>query len=433
MKQSLGRHTVQLSATVIDQKSPCSFLAAVAHCYQVPARVLISRGPLWRCLSKMLKFFKNIFGDGNPQEPTADQANTCPDDMCLEDDYEEILCVSPKLNKDDFEFILPLGKGAFGKVVLVRKKDTGKEYAMKVVSKQAVLDHGRVKDLFSERSVLRRAKHPFVCKLDYAFQSEHKLFFVMEYLPGGDLLALLNSMEGQRFDEGTARFYAAEVWMALQYLHDNNIIYRDLKPENVLLDGAGHACLSDFGLSKDFVDCGDQTDLASSFVGSPYYIAPDVLRQRQYGREVDWWSFGVLLFKMVAGAVPFRAKDIGTLFDTILGSALTFERVPWATPCARDLIEQCLRKDARARITGPQIAEHPFFADVKWERVYNKELESPAAHFRRLPRNPLPPALSATAAEEISQSPQVELGQAQQSLFVGFSYGPSPPPSDTWQ
>jgi serine/threonine protein kinase len=371
----------------------------------------------------MSNFFKNILSKKNPQEPAKDEV--IPNTTSIEDDYEDVESVTPKPTKDDFEFISQLGKGAFGKVVLVRKKDTGKEYAMKVVFKQNVLDHGRVKDLFSERSVLRRSKHPYICKLDYAFQSEHKLFFVMEYLQGGDLDALLNSMEGKRFDESTARYYASEVWMALQYLHDNNIIYRDLKPENILLSGEGHACLSDFGLSKDFVDSGDGTDRANSFVGSPFYVSPDVLRQKKYGREVDWWSFGILLFRMLAGGVPFKGKNIRAVFDSILHSTLNFQNVPWVSPCAQDLIAKCLQKDEKMRITGPLIQKHPFFAGVNWDKVYNKEIKSPIAHIWNQPQKPKPAPMPTNTAEEISQSPHVGLGQSQQNLFVGFSYQPN--------
>eukprot|EP00668_Euglena_longa_P047370 GGOE01063223.1.p2 GENE.GGOE01063223.1~~GGOE01063223.1.p2 ORF type:complete len:223 (-),score=32.32 GGOE01063223.1:1037-1705(-) len=222
----------------------------------------------------MTQFFKNILSKKSQPKKGATEG---PSTTTVEEDYEDVDSpLAPKPTKDDFEFIAQLGKGAFGKVVLVRKKDTGKEYAMKVVFKQNVLDHGRVQDLFSERSVLRRSKHPFIVKLEYTFQSEHKLFFVMEYLEGGDLDSLLNSVENKRFDEPTARFYAAEVWMALQYLHDNNIIYRDLKPENILLGSNSHACLSDFGLSKDFVDSGsgDGQGRANSFVGSPFLCIP---------------------------------------------------------------------------------------------------------------------------------------------------------------
>lgn len=366
----------------------------------------------------MTTFFKNILSKKKKDLLSEETPNT----TTVEEDYEDVESVAPKPTKDDFEFMAQLGKGAFGKVVLVKKKDTGKEYAMKVVFKQNVLDHGRVQDLFSERSVLRRSKHPFIVKLEYTFQSEHKLFFVMEYLQGGDLDALLNSVEGKRFDEPTARFYAAEVWMALQYLHENNIIYRDLKPENILLGDTSHACLSDFGLSKDFIDS-DGQDRANSFVGSPFYVSPDVLRQKKYGKEVDWWSFGILLFRMLAGAVPFKGSNIRAVFDSILHGNLHFSPYPWIGPQAQDLITRCLKKDETQRITGPEIKEHAFFRGMEWEKLYNKEINPPIVHRLATEKRPPPaPALGAAAAEEISKSPHVGLGESQQNLFVGFSY-----------
>jgi len=365
-------------------------------------------------------FFKSILSKKTP--PKKEEAEG-PTTTTVEEDYEDVESMAPKPTKEDFEFIAQLGKGAFGKVVLVRKKDTGKEYAMKVVFKQNVLDHGRVQDLFSERSVLRRSKHPFIVKLEYTFQSEHKLFFVMEYLQGGDLDALLNSVESKKFDEPTARFYAAEVWMALQYLHDNNIIYRDLKPENILLGSNSHACLSDFGLSKDFVDCGDGQDRANSFVGSPFYVSPDVLRQKKYGKEVDWWSFGILLFRMLAGAVPFKGSNIRAVFDSILHGSLHFSPYPWITPGAQDLITRCLRKDEKLRITGPEIKEHAFFKGMDWEKLYNKEIDPPVVHrLATEKRGPVVQNMPPAAAEEIAKSPHVGLGQSQQNLFVGFTY-----------
>lgn len=368
----------------------------------------------------MTNFFKNIL---SKKQPPPINAEDIPNTTSIEDDYEDVESVAPKPTKDDFEFIAQLGKGAFGKVVLVRKKDTKAEYAMKVVFKQNVLDHGRVQDLFSERSVLRRSKHPFICKLEYTFQSEHKLFFVMEYLQGGDLDTLLNSMEGKRFDEPTAQFYAAEVWMALHYLHENVIIYRDLKPENILLGDTGHACLSDFGLSKDFVDSGEGQDRANSFVGSPFYVSPDVLRQKKYGKEVDWWSFGILLFRMLAGAVPFKGSNIRAVFDSILHGALSFSQFPWLSADAKDLITKCLHKDEKQRITGTEIQHHPFFAGMDWDKLYKKEIPPPNAHKQQEEkRKSTVSHLAPTAAEEISKSPGVGLGQSQQKLFVGFSY-----------
>ena len=211
-----------------------------------------------------------------------------------------------KVTKDDFDSLKLLGKGSFAKVVLVRKKDNRKIFAMKVIVKESVLQHQRVQDVFTERGVLLRSNHPFLCKLHWTFQSEHKLFFIMDYYHGGDLDGHLNRQPNKKVKPSTGRLYSAEVLLALMYLHENGIIYRDLKPENILMGADGHPCLSDFGLSKDFGAYSlDDDARTASFVGSPYYVAPDVLRQKQYTSAIDWWSFGILLFRMLVSRPPF--------------------------------------------------------------------------------------------------------------------------------
>ncbi|KAG8346643.1 hypothetical protein TRVL_02527 [Trypanosoma vivax] len=213
-----------------------------------------------------------------------------------------------KVSKEDFETIDTLGKGSFAYVVLVRRVGSGDYYAMKVVNKQGLLDHNRCRDVFIERNVLSRVNHPFLLKLYWTFQSEHKLFFVMDYMPGGDLDKYMNSLPSKQVDLFTSKLYGAEILMAILKLHEQSVIYRDLKPENILLSADGHCVLADFGLSKDFYSDKEDSDTtaknmrANSFVGSPFYVAPDVLRQSEYTNSVDFWSFGVLLYRMLCGA-----------------------------------------------------------------------------------------------------------------------------------
>eukprot|EP01012_Entosiphon_sulcatum_P026694 TRINITY_DN32179_c0_g1_i1.p1 TRINITY_DN32179_c0_g1~~TRINITY_DN32179_c0_g1_i1.p1 ORF type:complete len:372 (-),score=60.50 TRINITY_DN32179_c0_g1_i1:81-1196(-) len=364
----------------------------------------------------MSKFLKSVFKKKEKKTKGAPES----------DDEDDSQSSSPerRMSKEDFDVISLLGKGAFGKVILVRKKDTGQQYAMKVIFKQNVLDNGRIQDLFSERSVLRRAKHPFIVHLEYTFQSEHKLFFVMEYLQGGDLDTYLNQSEGKRFDEEKARFYAAEVLLALQYLHEHSIIYRDLKPENILLDAKGHACLSDFGLSKDFEGAADALDMrANSFVGSPFYVSPDVLRQRKYGNAVDWWSFGVLLFRMVTGTVPFKGANIRAVFESILHSKVDLAPFPWVSEVAQDLITGLLEKDEAKRLTGLAVKNHPFFNGVDWVTLYNKA--SPPPRYLPIVRKAAPVATDA-GLDDVGRSPPTSIGTPQQKLFDGFSYANGP-------
>lgn len=194
----------------------------------------------------------------------------------------------------DFSPVKVLGRGSFGKVLLVKKTDMDEHYAMKVLDKKMIAHRNQkahIKSkakllLLAEREVLGKAESKFIVKLYYAFQSAKKLYFVMEFLPGGELFYHLR--KARKFPESTAVFYAAEIVLAIEYLHKNNIVYRDLKPENVLLDAEGHVKLTDFGLSKEGVAFGDKK--AYTFCGTYEYLAPEIIRQEGHDKAVDWWS-----------------------------------------------------------------------------------------------------------------------------------------------
>jgi serine/threonine protein kinase len=271
---------------------------------------------------------------------------------------------------------------------------------------------------------MKRAKHPYIVHLNWTFQSEQKLYFVMEYLKGGDFAGLLDSIEGRCLTEEQAKFYAAQIYVAIQYLHENGVIYRDLKPENILLDEHGYACLSDFGLSKDFVlvGAGDHCKRADSFVGSPYYVAPDVLRHSKYCNKVDWWSFGVLLYRMLAGFNPFGGHNLRQVFDGILYGKQNYNLCPWVSADACSLINKLLEKEEYDRIAGEDVKNHPFFEGIDWEAVMNKTIALPKGHDRNLlllrgkaPRGvDISPAFSPPGAAGIAAS--------KQELFNGFTY-----------
>jgi tRNA A-37 threonylcarbamoyl transferase component Bud32 len=198
-----------------------------------------------------------------------------------------------KLTVADFDLLKIVGKGAFGKVMLVRKKnsqDEGKVYAMKVLRKDVIAAKGQIEHTKSERDILFEVRHPYIVRLRYAFQSDDKLYLVTDYYNGGTLFYHLR--KSRHFTEERARFYAAELLSALDHLHKLNIIYRDLKLENVLMDHQGHLALTDFGLSKQNIDV---TGGATTFCGTAEYIAPELLKGQKYGPAVDWWSFGILL------------------------------------------------------------------------------------------------------------------------------------------
>uniref|UniRef100_A0A182VFK5 non-specific serine/threonine protein kinase n=1 Tax=Anopheles merus TaxID=30066 RepID=A0A182VFK5_ANOME len=224
-----------------------------------------------------------------------------------------------KYNVDDFHFLTVLGKGSFGKVFLAELKNSDYYYAIKCLKKDVVLEDDDVDCTLIERKVLALGtKHPFLCHLFCTFQTDSHLFFVMEYLNGGDLM--FHIQQSGRFPEARARFYAAEIVSGLKFLHRKGIVYRDLKLDNVLLDYDGHVRIADFGMCKleIYLD-----KLADSFCGTPDYMAPEIIKGQKYNQAVDWWSFGVLVYEMLVGQSPFSGCDEDELFWSICNE------IPW--------------------------------------------------------------------------------------------------------
>jgi serine/threonine protein kinase len=302
-----------------------------------------------------------------------------------------------KLTRDDFEDLTPLGRGSFAKVVLSRNKKNNQLYALKIVEKQTILQQHRERDAFIERNIMRRVENPFILKLHATFQTEHKLFFVMDYMGGGDFDKYLNAQANKAVDYDTARLYAAETYLALKCLHDANIIYRDLKPENILMSRDGHIVLADFGLSKDFGEQGspDGPNLAQSFVGSPYYVSPDVLRQQKYDKSVDFWSFGILIYRMLYGCTPFVGSTMKQVFDAILTQPVQFPPAGVENDAiAKDLILRLLERDPAKRLKSAEIEAHPYWkAGLGWAEM---PLASVLA-MQVAPKRWVPPAAAATA------------------------------------
>lgn len=209
-----------------------------------------------------------------------------------------------KVGLDSFTPIQLLGKGSFGEVYLVERKATKQYYAMKVLSKEMVVTQNLYKYVYAEKTVQSRIQSEFIVKLHCSFQTKSKLFMVMDYCKGGDLGHVLER-EG-KIPEDRARIYLAEVLLAIEALHTREVIYRDLKPDNVVLDEDGHAMLTDFGLSKEGIKA---TDFTKSFCGSVAYLAPEVLCRLGHGRSVDWYLLGVLLYEMLVGIPPYFDKN----------------------------------------------------------------------------------------------------------------------------
>ncbi|KAI8335465.1 kinase-like domain-containing protein [Chlamydoabsidia padenii] len=288
----------------------------------------------------------------------------------LDQDY--IASYSPKrkaIGKDDFTSLCVLGRGAFGKVHLVRHDKSQQLYAMKILKKASLIVQGKqANQLKTERQILEEVRHPFIVKLYYAFQTSDELHMVLEYAVGGELFRHLTH-EGM-FSEPMARFYAAELVLALEHLHSLGIVYRDLKPENCLLDAQGHVILTDFGLSKVSMD-----GKTSTICGTVEYMSPEVLMGLEYDHVVDWWSLGILIYDMLTGSPPFTGSRKKTM-DAILSKKI---HMPYYfTSDAKDLLSKLLRKNPNARLGAKNtVRQHRFFAKINWKDLEERKVQPP--------------------------------------------------------
>ncbi|EGD82834.1 AGC/AKT protein kinase [Salpingoeca rosetta] len=279
------------------------------------------------------------------------------------------------ISMDSFEMLKVLGKGSFGKVMLAKLKSSGAVYAIKVLKKSMILEKNELAHTFTENSVLAKCSHPFLTSLHYSFQTPDLLCFVMEYVNGGELFFHLR--KEKKFSEDRTRIYIAEILLALTYLHDQGIIYRDLKLENLLLDAEGHIKITDFGLCKEEITYGSTT---RTFCGTPEYLAPEVILDSDYGLPVDWWGLGIVMFEMLSGKLPFNSHDYEELFELIITQEVVFP--PIIGDVAQDLIGKLLHKDPAQRIgggarDGHEIQEHPWFASVDFDKLYRREIPAP--------------------------------------------------------
>lgn len=287
--------------------------------------------------------------------------------------------VDNRVGPEDFEGVALLGKGSFGQVYLVRYIADGQLYALKLLNKDRVfgrsyIESNLVRYAFTERNILSSINHPFMVSLNFAFQTPGKLCLVMDYMAGGDLGTQLS--KERKFAEERARFYICEVVLAIEELHRHGIIFRDLKPENVVLDAEGHAHLTDFGLSKEGMYEGQQT---RSFCGSIAYLAPEMLRRKGHDKSVDWYLMGVLLYEMLTGSPPYYSANREQLFYNIQRGKLHMPR--FISEAARNLIQKLLHRDPKKRLgylrDGEEIKEHPFFEGVNWAAFLKRELKPP--------------------------------------------------------
>mmetsp|Transcript_41950 Transcript_41950/g.97097 ORF Transcript_41950/g.97097 Transcript_41950/m.97097 type:complete len:374 (+) Transcript_41950:71-1192(+) len=280
-----------------------------------------------------------------------------------------------KLNVDDFELIKVLGKGSFGKVMLCRKKDEGKNgplYAMKTLRKKELVRRNQLAHTATERQILQTIVHPFLVGIKFAFQTDDKLYMVLEYMGGGELFHWLKAK--RKFSEEAAKLFAAEITLALGCLHSHNIIYRDLKPENLLLDKMGYIKITDFGFAKRVAF------KTYTLCGTPEYIAPEVLLNKGHGKGVDWWTLGILMYEMLVGQPPFVDDDPMGIYQQILAGKVNFPR--FIDRNAKSLIKKLLVADLTKRFGclkagASDIKNHKWYAGLDWSGLLDKELVAP--------------------------------------------------------
>jgi serine/threonine protein kinase len=290
----------------------------------------------------------------------------------------------PKIT--DFEIIKPISRGSFGSVVLARKKTTGDLYAIKILKKSELFRKKEEHYAINERNILAMASNSFVVKMFYSFQDTTFLYLVMEYLNGGDCFSLLSVLG--TLSENQAQQYTAEAVLALEYLHNLNIVHRDLKPDNMLIDRHGHIKLTDFGLSKmgtveQTSKYDPKTNILGSMkeneqvaVGTPDYIAPELILGTGFGSSVDWWSLGCILYEFLVGFPPFYADTVAEIFELALGGVIPWPDDIVVSPDAQDLISRLLDIDPETRIGSSgagEIKSHPYFKNVQWDSLLQQE------------------------------------------------------------
>jgi len=315
-----------------------------------------------------------------------------------------------------------LGKGNFGKVMLAETKSTKKLYAIKVLKKEFIIDNDEVESTRSEKRVFlvaNKERHPYLLNLHACFQTETRIYFVMEYISGGDLM--LHIQRGQ-FGLKRSVFYAAEVCLALKYFHENGVIYRDLKLDNILLAMDGHIKIADYGLCKENMYYGNTT---GTFCGTPEFMAPEILLDKKYGRAVDWWAFGVLIYQMLLQQSPFRGEDEDEIYDAILADEPLY---PIHMP--RDsvsILQKLLTREPEHRLgSGPtdasEIMTQPFFKTVNWDDFQHKRVPPPYVPQIKNATDTSNFDSEFTSVTPVLTPVQSVLTQQMQEEFRGFSY-----------
>ncbi|GAO47357.1 kinase-like protein [Saitoella complicata NRRL Y-17804] len=320
-----------------------------------------------------------------PRQPNSTPASpsTKEYEVPLDEDFVSSISAPPsrKMAPSDFTPLKVLGKGAYGTVHLVKQNSTGRLFAQKQLKKASIVVRAKTVDgIKAERQILEEVRHPFIVKLFYAFQSHTKLYLILEYAMGGELFTHLET--AKMFDEATAAFYTAEIVLALSHLHSLGVVYRDLKPENCLLDAEGHVLLTDFGLSKvsDANGADEGQPRLTSFVGTCEYMAPEILQEQGHDAAVDWWSLGVLLYEFLTGMPPFTGNNKKKIMDKITKTKLSLPY--YLSPDAKDLLTKLLKKTPSVRLGSKsgdvnKIKAHRLFRKIDWKALERREVSPP--------------------------------------------------------
>ncbi|RCH80710.1 hypothetical protein CU098_003977 [Rhizopus stolonifer] len=346
------------------------------------------------------------------------------------------LCYFPsqqtnQISFHSFDLLRVIGRGSFGKVYVVRKKDTNRIYAMKVLRKSRIISRSEVTHTMAEKTVLAKVRNPFIVPLKFAFQSPDKLYLVLAFINGGELFHHLQAQG--RFNEERARFYAAELFCALECLHGFNVVYRDLKPENILIDYNGHIALCDFGLCKLNMTESERTN---TFCGTPEYLAPELLLGQGYTKTVDWWTLGVLLYEMLTGLPPFYDENTNEMYRKILQDELRFPED--MSDAAQSLLRGLLTRDPTLRLGNrgtDEIRFHPFFQSIDWIKLMSKQLQppfKPSVESIYDTTNFDDEFTSEQPVESLAADEDSHISKTMQEQFKGFTYNPDGVMTDSY-
>ena len=280
-----------------------------------------------------------------------------------------------KVSLNDFKILKVLGRGTFGKVCLVQYKSTKKYYAMKIMKKNTILEHDQVSHTLLEKQILQNLNYQFLVGMVFCFQTQERIYFVMNFIRGGELFNHLHKCK--HFPEEETKFYCAIIGLALEYLHTHGIVYRDIKPDNILIDEDGYLKLADFGMAKMLKD----QEKAFSLCGTPEYFAPEIITREGHNKSADWWSYGILLYEMLYGIPPFYSKNTEKMFELITKAEIKYPKKIQVSEDAKDLISKLLIKDQDLRLGAEggfeTIKKHPFFKGFDFKALEEKKIEAP--------------------------------------------------------